>query len=237
MMRRESLSFHEATTRLGALLDVRSGSSSATPGKADNLVCRYRQLHRDKPVDLQQAVLNHELAVREQLVVHRRLESLGVHPETLDDEGRFRPIRRMADTSTLLCSTGPWRSSTRGTDQRLVFLERPLDALAYEQLHARGRTAYVALGTSVGPDTRSWAIEVAAQWRREHPGAEIVVAFGRDRLGQQLANAASDLVIDAAGPPPPRREPPTVGCRWSEHMHLEHLHRQSRGLSRTTRER
>jgi hypothetical protein len=85
------------------------------------------------------------------------------------------------------------------TDERLVFLERPLDALAYEQLHARGRTAYVALGTSVGPDTRSWAIEVAAQWRREHPGTEIVVAFGRDRLGQQLANAASDLVIDAGG--------------------------------------
>jgi hypothetical protein len=75
------------------------------------------------------------------------------------------------------------------------------------------------------------------QWRREHPGTEIVVAFGRDRLGQQLANAASDLVIDAAGPPPPRREPPTVGCRWSEHMHLEHLHRQSRGLSRSARER
>jgi len=202
MMRSELLCFRNATTRLGSLLEAHSGPNQLTSGKTDNLVCLYRQLHRNRPLDLQEAVLRHELGVREQLEVRRRLESLGVHPETLDDEGRFRPIRRMADATTLLCSTSPWRSTTRLTDERLVFLERPLDALAYEQLHERGRTAYVALGTSVGPDIRAWAIEVAAQWRREHPGTEIVVAFGRDRSGQQLANAASDLVIDAAGPPP-----------------------------------
>jgi hypothetical protein len=179
----------------------------------------YQEALRDRGNTLHPAEALHVAAVKAEREATRQLERLGVERTTLD-EWRFGRVRGESDISRLLRDPGTLAHSRyRQTDQTLVIVERPIDALAYERTHGKQQACYVYLGDNPSHDTKQKLAHLIADLP---DGMKVVSALGRDRRGDELSTDIKRLCGASFV-----RQPPEFGGRWSEQMQVEHRHRRS----------
>jgi hypothetical protein len=115
---------------------------------------------------------------------------------------------------------GLWVSNTVGKDQRVVIVNSPLDALAYQQIRPTENVRFVAVGTDkLGPDQKEALASLLAAVTTNNRGMppQIMVATSRDRDGQHFARE----IMDACHASVPRREVPSCGRTWTDAVQLK----------------
>lgn len=187
---------------------------------------RYRESERHMSPELEYACAAHLGAMEKRRRAGQLLERVGVAPGTLD-EWRFGAVRNDAD---VLRMVGDLReeiaaSRYRATDQRLVLVERLIDAVAYERRHGKQHACYIATGDVLNEHKSRQVAHLLAEVR---PGLEVVLGYGRDRSGQTLAREVQALAPMVRM----HRQPPDFGARWSDQMQLEMRHQRTIGRSR-----
>ena len=148
-----------------------------------------------------------------ELAAHKLLRRFGIRVEGVD-HWRFGRAHSANDVSRVLAApTELWMSRFRPTDNKLVFVERPIDALSYEQANGDQSACYIAVG-SLLPRQRQMIGHVL----RELPsGVSVVLAFGNHDNGRLLA----DQVRAAARGLPVIRHCPDVGVSWNDHVRTQ----------------
>jgi len=209
IVRRDGLARKACIDRLALCCDERGlGSAEAQ---------RYRAYLRTMPSELVRATRAHEQAKLEELAAARTLERFGVPRGTLD-ESRFGAVKRNADVTKLVGEPRElWASKYRPGDRAVVLVERPIDAIAYERAHGRQSVCYVATGTKPDDEQRRKLAHVLAE---VPSGTKVVLAFGRDDAGKQLAAEVQALAPLARM----ERHAPEFGARWADQMQLERRH-------------
>lgn len=181
----------------------------------------YRRCLAAKPDDLRRAEASVLDAAARRGEAGKMLERLGVSPGSFDN-GRFGAVRSADDVARLTAEPGPGAivpSRYKPTDRKLVLVERPIDAVAYEARFGRGQACYIATGSALDPDRARRLAHVLA----EAGSVEVVVAYGRDRRGEELAAQVQSLAPGARF----ERRIPDVAARWADQMQLEARHAQS----------
>ena len=147
----------------------------------------------------------------------RLLRRFGIRVEGVDT-WRFGPAESANDVSRVLAEpTDLWMTRFRPTDRRLVFVERPIDALSYEQANGGRDACYMAVG-GLSPRQR---LLITHALRELPTGVTVVLAFGGDERGGHLAQRIGEL---ARGLPVLRHCPP-VGGNWNDHVRTQTCHR------------
>ena len=151
----------------------------------------------------------------------RVLERFGVARHEYD-AWRFGPVRSDADVARVISEPqGLAASRFRPTDKRLVFTERPIDAIAYERAKGNQLACYMYTGSQLDPDTLRKVAHVIAE---VPAGMTVVLAFGRDEgegqaMAEQIRQLAPSLRME--------RDHPELGARWADQMQLERRHARS----------
>jgi hypothetical protein len=137
------------------------------------------------------------------------LYALGIRPETLADK-RFADAVRQAHDGTIVfpyrdsagvtglrlhrdlgtrssgkLDSGLWTSQERATDRRLVIVESPIDALAYQQTNGVQDARYLGVGAKLQPRQAEVLGKVIASAPSD---ARLVLAFGATPSGESLAS-------------------------------------------------
>ncbi|HEY2900439.1 MAG TPA: hypothetical protein VGL59_07685 [Polyangia bacterium] len=149
------------------------------------------------------------------------LRRFGIRVE-LVDQWRFGQARSANDVSRVLAEPSElWISRFRPTDKKLVFVERPIDALSYEQANGDRSACYMAVGRLL-PRQR----QLVGHVLRELPvGVSVVLAFGDDDKGRRL----TDQVREAARGLSVIRHRPDVGASWNDHVRTQGCRRVAFG--------
>lgn len=183
----------------------------------------YRNHLRDKPEGLRRAEASYLEGAARRQEANRMLQRLGVAAASFDS-WRFGAVRGAEDVTQLLAEPAAGTLSPsryRPTDRKLVLVERPIDAIAYEARHGRQEACYIATGSNLDPDRKRRLAHLLAEAR----GVDVVLAFGRHRAGEDLAAQVQALApmlrIERRGP--------EVGGRWADQMQLEGRHARSLG--------
>jgi hypothetical protein len=180
----------------------------------------YQEVVRDRSDTLHAAVAVHIAALKAEREAIRGLEGLGVNRAAFD-ETRFGRLRDSRDAAALLRNpTTLEHSRYRPTDRQVVLVERPLDAIAYEQKHGKGRACYIYTGDNPDLQTKRQIAHLLAEIPE---GMKVVLAVARDRQGNDLAQDLARLAPALK----PERHAPEFGARWSDQMRLEHRHQRS----------
>lgn len=183
----------------------------------------YRRTLREKPADLRRAEVAYLDASTRRREASRTLENLGAAPASFD-AWRFGALRGADDVARLLAEPAPGAlapSRYRASDRKLVLVERPIDAIAYEARHGRQETCYIATGGTLDPERKRRLAHVLAEAR----GLEVVLAYGRDRRSEDLAAQVQLLAPTLRL----ERRPPELAPRWADQMQLEARHARSLG--------
>lgn len=148
-----------------------------------------------------------------ELTAHKLLRRFGIRVEGVD-HWRFGRAQNANDVSRVLASpTDLWMSRFRPSDKKLVFVERPIDALSYEQANGDRSACYMAVGNLLPRQGR-----MIGHVLRELPaGVSVVLAFGNDDRGRRLA----DQIRAAARGLPVIRHCPDVGASWNDHVRTQ----------------
>lgn len=205
LLQREGSTPDECLERLASCLDPSNRNAEPT---------KYRQALTDRDQSLGRAVARHVQAVALERTAERDLKSLGVVAGTFD-RWRFGSA-----AAVLIDPPDLGHSRSRLSDQEVVILERPIDAIAYERVHGHQLATYIYTGDHPSDEAKRKLARVLADAPRE---LRIVAAFGRDGRGARLAAE----LVRLAGDRPVERRPPEFGGRWSDQMQIEHRHRQS----------
>jgi hypothetical protein len=206
LVRRDGASSDTSINRLVACVD-RSNKDQESLAYREALLDRDNVLHR--------AEARHIAAITAERDAARDLERLGVHRGALD-EWRFGPPSiQLRHPSTLE------HSRYRPSDREMVFVERPIDAIGYEQRHGRQHACYVYTGDRPDSETKRKIAHLLAD---APEGLRVVVAFARDRRGVALA----EEVMKLASTRETTRQAPEFGSRWSDQMQIEQRHQSSR---------
>ena len=205
MVRREALSLDECLNRMAACLDA----SNRTRGPA-----AYREALADRDNTLRRAVARHLAAVTIERDAERDLERLGVV------RGTFDSWRFGAASSVLHDPVDLGHSRYRKGDRAMVFVERPIDAIAYERAHGKQHATYIYTGDSPSDEAKRRIAQLLAD---APPELTVVAAFRRDRRGVALAEEIADLAAQR----PVERRTPQFGNRWADEMQIEQRHRDS----------
>ena len=209
---RDGASRGECFERLAACADER--------GVRSDEAARYRAVLRDRPDALEAVRRDHDQARAAERAGRRLLERYGV-PAGVIDEVRFGRIRCEEDGAKLTGEHGTlWASRYRPSDKALVFVERPIDAIGYERTVGKGAACYVAIGTEPDTERRKRVAHLLAEIP---PGVGVVLAFGSDRTGRQLAAEVQALAPTIRMD----RQTPQFGSRWADQMQLEARHAHS----------
>jgi len=189
----------------------------------DPEVLAYHSARLQKPAELTQAEKGYAWARDVEMALNRRLDGMGIRPETLDE--RFR---KLTPEALLREPEQVWWSKPRPSDRTVVLVERPIDGVAHATLTKRQDAVYVAIGSSLaegapGKDEREGVVKhlLAAA-----AGVNVVVAFGASRSGEELAARVRELA-PAEVRQTMTREPPRFGERWSEQLAMEKQHAKS----------
>jgi hypothetical protein len=175
---------------------------------------------RDRSNTLHASVAVHLAALQAEREATRGLEGLGVNRAAFD-ETRFGRLRDNRDVEALLRNPSKLEHSRyRPTDRQVVLVERPLDAIAYEQKHGKGQACYIYTGDNPDRQTRQQIGHLLAE---VPDGMRVVLAVARDRQGNDLAHDLARLAPALK----PERQPPEFGARWSDQMQIEHRHERS----------
>lgn len=189
----------------------------------------YRRCLSAKPDDLRRAETAYLDAAARRREAGKMLDRLGVMPASFD-AWRFGAMKDSDDVARLTAEPNPGTLSPsryRATDRKLVLVERPIDAVAYEARHGRQEACYIATGSALDPERRRRLAHVLAEAR----GVEVVLAYGRDRRGEELAAQVQALAPQLGF----ERRGPDVGPRWADQMQLEARHARSLGRLRPGR--
>lgn len=81
--------------------------------------------------------------------------------------------------------SGLWTSRERATDRRLVFVESPTDALAYQQANDVQDARYLAVGAKIQPRQEPLLVKAIGN---APPAALLVLGFGATAAGEALAS-------------------------------------------------
>ncbi len=182
MLRRDAIGLDECLNRMAACLD---------PSNRAREPAAYREALADRDNTLRRAVARHLIAVTNERDAERDLERLGVVRGTFDS-WRFGPA-----TGVLGDPDDLGHSRYRKGDRAMVFVERPIDAIAYERTHGKQFATYVYTGDNPSDEAKRKIAHVLAD---APPELTVVAAFRRDRRG--IAPGRGDR---GAGCPPPRR--------------------------------
>jgi hypothetical protein len=177
---------------------------------------RYREHVHNKPAELRRAETAHVVEAEHQRSANRVLERLGVAPGEFDS-WRFGVVRSESDAIRLVAEprTGNvWTSPYRPTDRKLVLVERPIDAVGYERRLGAQEACYVATGGALDAERRRRLGHVLAEIPA---GTAVVLAFGRDRQGEDLAAQVRGLSPMLRS----ERQGPEHGARWADQMQME----------------
>lgn len=178
---------------------------------------RYQRFRRAMPEDLARACREHEQRKLEEVAAGKALDRLGVARGSLD-EWRFGAVNCSRDVTELTIDPEAlWASRYRRTDQAVVLVERPIDAIAYERAHGHQSACYLATGSNPSNEQRKRLGHLLAE---VPDGTRVVVAYGRDAAGRRLADAVRALAPMARM----ERHAPGMGARWADQMQLEQRH-------------
>lgn len=183
----------------------------------------YRRQLQDKPADLRRAEVAYDDGWRRQRDADRMLERLGIAAASFD-AWRFGAVRRTDHVTRLLDEPSPGalaHSRYRSSDRRLVLVERPIDAVAYEMRHGHQEACYIATGSALDGERKRQLAHLLAETR----GLDVVLAYGRDRQGEALA-AEIQLLAPMLRV---ERQGPAFGVRWADQLQLEARHARSLG--------
>jgi hypothetical protein len=181
---------------------------------------RYRALALDKPEALRRAEGEYALAVDRERDATKLLERVGIKRATLD-EWRFGGLKTETEVARALGEPEKlWASRYRPADKKLVFTERAIDAIGLEQSRGDQSACYVAVGGRLDDAQKRRIAHVLAELP---PGMSVVLAFGRDRAGHQLAEEVRALAPAVKM----ERLTPEFGSRWSDQVQLEQRHARS----------
>ena len=183
----------------------------------------YRQNLRDKPHDLRRAATAYLDGAARRREAGRMLERIGVSPASFD-AWRFGRVGRGDDVASLFAEPRPGALSPsryRTTDRKLVLVERPIDAVGYEARHGRQEACYIVTGGVLDPERARRLAHLLAEAR----GLDIVLAYGRDRRGEELAAQVHALAPMSRV----ERRGPDVAGRWAVQLQLEARHARSLG--------
>ena len=185
---------------------------------------QYREHLRAMPDDLRQARADHLAEVERNRDANKGLECLGVDPRAFD-AWRFGTVRSRDDVGNLVAEPKPgalWASKYRATDRVVVFVERPIDAVAYERRHGGQEACYIATGGSLDAERSRRLSHLLAEAKGE---MRVVIGYGNGHRGEEMAGqlrALSPML-------PMERQGPEFGARWAEQMQLEARHARSLG--------
>jgi hypothetical protein len=205
MVRRDGVSLDEAVNRMAACLD--RGNKGRQP-------VAYRDALSDRQNDLHRAAGRHVEVLKIERSALRDLERLGVNSAGYDEWRFGRPSRLLRNPTALE------NSRYRSSDRSIVFVERPIDAVAFEQKDGHQHACFIYTGDN--PDVE--ATRKIARVLAEAPASlKVVLAFARDRRGTELADQVAQLT---AGRQLERRAP-EYGVRWADEMQIQQRHRES----------
>jgi len=181
---------------------------------------RYQDFRRAMPEDLARASRAHELGKLEELAASKALDRLGVTRGSLD-EWRFGAVNRESDVAALTMEPDAlWASRHRRSDNAVVLVERPIDAIGYDRVHGQQSACYLATGSNPNNEQLKRLGHILAEVPE---GTRVVVAYGRDDAGRRLTEAVRSLVPMAKV----ERHSPEMGARWADQMQLERRHAMS----------
>lgn len=181
----------------------------------------YRVCLHEKSQVLRAAEARHDTANRDRSDALKELARVGIQPSTLPEwrlgslqGGPTAVARILGEPSDL------WASRYRPTDKQLIIAERPIDALSYGQTRRHDHACYLAVGSELTPTRKRQLAHLLADLPA---GVAVVLAFGRDQTGRQLANDLQSLAplikMD--------RAQPELGARWNDQLQLENRHARS----------
>jgi hypothetical protein len=167
-----------------------------------DLVQGVREWERDR---LARAAVERAVTL---LVDGRALHCLGIHPETIDDQRFAGRVKQGPDgtvafpfgdgagaVGALLVGEGArpalgkqeagiWRSAERSTDNVLVLVDSPVEALSYHQANPNPRARYVAVGQNLDAEREALIRELATKMSS---GSQAVLALPATSRGSALA--------------------------------------------------
>jgi hypothetical protein len=205
MVRRDGLSPDECVNRMGACLD---------PSKRTGEPAAYREALADRDNTLRNAVGRHVAIMTTEKAAERDLEHLGVVRGTYDS-WRFGPASAVLKDPERLA-----HSRYRPGDRAMVFVERPIDAVAYERAHGKQHATYVYTGDLPTSEEKRKIGHIIASAPAD---LMVVAAVSRGARGSALAEEIAEL----AGKRPVERRTPEFGSRWADQMQIEQRHRVS----------
>jgi hypothetical protein len=205
MVRRGAISLDDCVNRMAACLD---------PSTRTREPAAYREALADRDNTLRPAVGRHVAAVTLERDAERDLERLGVV------RGTFDGWRFGAASAVLHDPDDLGHSRYRKGDRAMVFVERPIDAIAYERVHGKQHATYIYVGDNPSEEAKRKIAHVLAD---APPELTVVAALAKDRRGASLAEEIADL----AGHRTVERRTPQFGNRWADEMQIEQRHRDS----------
>jgi hypothetical protein len=207
MVRRDAISLDDCVNRMAACIDPSKQVRDREPAA-------YREALADRDNTLRRAVARHVATMTLEQAAERQLEGLGVVRGTFDN-WRFGPAGAVLEDPKTLA-----HSRYRAGDRAMVFVERPIDAIAYERAHGKQHATYVYTGDNPSDEAKRKIAHIIAD---APPGLTIVAAHARDRRGATL----SEEIAELAGRRTVERRPPEFGNRWADQMQIEQRHRES----------
>lgn len=216
IVRHERLTRSAALERLIACLDPRRRDVAEAVG--------YRACLQNKPDLLRAAEARHAAALGERAEALKALARVGLQPATTP-EWRVGSLHGSPEAVERLLREPPdlWASRYRPTDKQLIIAERPIDALSCAQSRHEENACYLAVGGELTPSRKTQIAHLLAELPA---GVTVVLAFGRDERGRQLAAELQGLAPDIKM----SRTQPEFGGRWNDQLQLEARH--SRSLDR-----
>lgn len=205
MVRRDGLTPDQCVNRMVACLD---------PSRRSGEPADYRDALADRDNTLRHAVSRHVATVTAERAAERDLEHLGVERGTYDS-WRFRAASEVLKDPKQLA-----HSRYRPGDRAMVFVERPIDAVAYERVHGKQRATYVYTGDHPTAEEKRKIGPIIASAPAE---LTIVAAVSKSSRGAALAEQIAEL----AGQRPVERRTPEFGSRWADQMQIEQRQRDS----------
>ena len=205
MVRRDGSSLDECVNRMAACFD-RTNKSREPAVYRDALGDRDNVLHR--------AAGRHIEAVKTEREALRGLEPLGVNRPAYDEWRFGRPSKLLRNPTALE------HSRYRSTDRSIVFVERPIDAVAFEQKHGHQNACFIYTGDNPDVEARRKIAHVLAG---APPELKVVLAFARDRRGTELADRVAQVAVGRKL----ERRAPEFGIRWADEMQIQERHRES----------
>jgi hypothetical protein len=182
MVRRDGSSLDECVNRVAACLDRNNKSR-------DPVV--YRDALSDRDNVLHRAAGRHLGALKTERESLRGLERLGVNRAAYDEWRFGRPSQLLRDPTVLE------HSRYRSTDRSIVLVERPIDAVAFEQKHGHQHACFIYTGDNpivrTGAHARGVVVDARGGPRLRVTGSQI----SRDRTA-----TGDNPVGSCAGPNP-----------------------------------